>query len=164
MRAFIASALVAAAALSGPHVTGAAQQSDVRAIESLFNRYVQLLNQDNADAIAAEIYAVPVLSVAADGTRSTISTSDELVRRWRALLDGFKRAGVQSRAIEKNSVCLVGADVAMAAVAYNLRRADGAVQRAGFLYLVQKTKGDWRIAMVSPWNLVTRLACSARPG
>lgn len=124
IRAFVTSALIGAVALSGPHVTGAASPSDARAIESLFNRYVQLNEDNNADAIAAEIYAVPVLSVRADGTHSTISTNDELARRWRAFLDGQKRVGLHSRAIERNSVCFVGTDVAMAAIAFTARRAD----------------------------------------
>lgn len=139
----------------------ASGQGDVAAIESLFTRYVQFLNEGDADSIGAQIYRPPVLSVNADGTHIAIPTGEALAHLWKTFLDGQTKMGVQGRSLESVNICLLGDDVAMAAVVISLRRANVATpQRNGWLYLLQKTKGEWRNIMVAPRSLTTHVTCS----
>ncbi len=160
MQALIAIALMVATAICAPHAANADEQGDVAAIESLFTRYVQLWNEGNMDSIGAQIYAAPVLSVRADGTHIAIPTGEALAQRWKKSQDAlFAKTGVQRWEIGNPNVCLLGNDIAML-VWLSQRRANvETAQRSGWLYLLQKTNGEWRIIMASPWTRATPITC-----
>ena len=161
MRRLLAVGVIAVAVISTQVTAKADKPGDIAAIDALFTRYNALWNEGNTDAIGSEIYRAPVLSVRPDGSHVVIPTGEDLSKRWRAFREQGIKNGVQpgSVKIESNNVCLIGHDVATAAVTYSFQKAGGEIAHDGWFYLVQNADGAWRIVMITPRDVATQVNC-----
>lgn len=122
-------------------------------IVELIKRYADGFNANQAELLASEIYAAPVLIIdSTSRTHSILETTKDVETQLNQVFVDIKANGWHRSKIHHQSIRMVGSDMAMVEVIFSRIRLDGSViapanRRANFLLLRERT--GWRIIVAS---------------
>lgn len=100
--------------------------SDTAAATAYFDRFVQAFATFDGIKVAA-LFAAPVVAVRADGTSVGLATQEDVVRYYQSALDKYRGEGCASCRWSDLKVTTMGRAAMLAAVTWQLLKADGAV-------------------------------------
>lgn len=150
-------------ALAGGAETAAPQkQADDRAeIRKLFADYAQLMNAEDADSIAAKIYDVPVIYHQPDGQHTVYTDQASLAQVWKRYIDTIEsKHGAVKLDITEIAPCFLNQNTAVV-TSKSVRTVlkDNSTELSGWLYIVGRKNGQWKISEISARDLDKPLSC-----
>ena len=122
-------------------------------LTSHMDRYVALFNATDAETIAEEIYAVPVMRVdPATNEHAVMEATAEVQQFWQDTFTSIKSKGWTKSVIHDLSFRMAGSDMAIATLIFSRLRTNGEPippfkRIANYIFL--KTTEGWRIILVS---------------
>ena len=122
-------------------------------LTSHMDRYIALFNATDAETIAEEIYAVPVMRVdPAANEHAVMESTAEVQQFWQDTFTSIKSKGWTKSVIHELSFRMAGSDMAIASLVFSRLRANGEAippSKRSANYIFLKTTEGWRIIFVS---------------
>lgn len=111
----------------GGYVNGTTLSEDDQS-RAFFDSFVAAFATFDPAAVA-DLFATPGVALRADGSLVALSTGDDVVRYYRAALEGYHRNGCRSCRWANLQVTPTGSRSMLAAVTWDLIHEDGSVMR-----------------------------------
>jgi len=135
----------------GGYVNSTTLSEDDQA-RTYFNRFVAAFATFDP-AVIADLFATPGVALRADGSLVALATRDDVVRYYRAALEGYHRDGCRSCRWANLQVTSAGSRSLLAAVTWDLIHEDGSVMRTWRQSYFLKSSDDGPKAFASASHL-----------
>ena len=130
-------------------------KQNVEGVVAHMNRYVELFNNEQADAIAEEIYFPPVIvklsGESGDSTHTIMATESELSDRFKSIFEAIKPEGWKESVVHDLDIDFKGLDMAFVHMEYDRLKENGEPilpTKRNASYVLLKYKSGWRIISV----------------
>ncbi len=156
--AFLFSGAPAAAGESTAVQRQAADSADIR---QLFADYARLMNDKDTDAIAGKIYDAPVIYHLPDGNHVGYNDQTCLAQVWKRYIDAIEaKQGAVTLEITDVAPCFLNQNTAIVTTrSVRTVLKDNSTALSGWLYVVNRKNGQWKISEISARDLDKSLAC-----
>lgn len=118
-----------------------------RTIQKFLNEYLDGFRRQSAEAMALS-HALPTV-VASHGDQRTLSQREELVDFCQRTIDQYAREGFKAERFTVRSLTTLGADFAVAVVAWSMLASDHGMRTLQLSYNLRRDSGDWQIWAVT---------------
>ncbi len=135
--------------------------SDVAAIRKLFADYARLMNDKDADAIAEKIYGIPAIYHQPNGEHVAYTDTASLALTWKRYIDAIEaKQGAVKLDITDVTPCLLNQNTAVVTTR-SIRTVlkDNSTVQSGWLYVLNRKQGQWKISEISARDLDKPLSC-----
>ena len=130
-------------------------KQNIESVAAHMNRYVELFNNEQADAIAEEIYLPPVIvklsGESGDSTHTIMATESQLSDRFKSIFEAIKSEGWKESIVHNLDVDFKGLDMAFVHMEYDRLKENGEPilpAKRNASYVLLKYKSGWRIISV----------------
>ncbi|MEO0317737.1 MAG: hypothetical protein RL404_1414 [Pseudomonadota bacterium] len=135
--------------------------SEVADIRKLFADYARLMNEKNADAIAEKIYGIPAIYHQPNGDHVAYTDTASLALTWKRYIDAIEaKQGAVTLEITDVKPCLLNQNTAVVTTRSirTVLKDESAIQ-SGWLYMLNRKNGQWKISEISARDLDRPLSC-----
>jgi len=135
--------------------------NDTGEIRKLFANYAQLMNEKDTDAIAQNIYAIPVLMHQPNGDHVAYTDQASFSTIWKRYIEGIEaKQGAVKLEITDISPCLLNQNTAIVTTT-SVRTVlkDNSTALSGWAYVLNRKNGVWKISEISARDLNKPLKC-----
>lgn len=137
------------------------QAAESAAIRKLFADYAQLMNDKDVDAIAGKIYDVPVIYHQPNGNHAAYTDHASLAKVWKGYIEAIEaKQGAVKLAITDIAPCFLNQNTAIVTT-LSIRTVlkDNSTALSGWLYVLNRKHGEWKISEISSRDLDKPLSC-----
>lgn len=139
----------------------AAQAADSADIRKLFADYAQLMNDKDTEGLAGKIYDVPVIYHQPDGNHSAFTDQASLAQVWKRYIDAIDaKQGAVRLEITDIAPCFLNQNTAVVTTrSVRTVLKDNSTALSGWLYVLNRKNGQWKISEISARDLDKSLSC-----
>lgn len=141
--------------------SGQKNADDITEIRKLFADYARLMNEKDADAIAQKIYAIPAMFHQPDGHHIAYTDQASFSLTWKRYIEGIEaKQGAANLEITDISPCLLNQNTAVVTTtSIRTLLRDNSTALSGWLYVLNRKNGQWKISEISARDLDKPLKC-----